>query len=161
MDRRSADAVAEAGAFVVPTLAIVDALRQDATRLPPGAAEKLNMIADQNAESLAVCAAAGVKLGFGTDLFGQLRDRQAHEFISRGRVQSAAEVIRSATRVNAELVNMSGQIGTIAPGAFADIIGVAGDPFQDLRVLAEPETHLKLVIRGGEIVLNRLTESQS
>jgi imidazolonepropionase-like amidohydrolase len=161
MDRRSADAVAEAGAFVVPTLVIVDALRQDPTRLPPGAAEKLNMIADQNAESLAICAAAGVKLGFGTDLFGQLRDRQAHEFISRGRVQSAAEVIRSATRVNAELVNMSGQIGTIAPGAFADIIGVAGDPFQDLRVLAEPETHLKLVIRGGEIVLNRLTESQS
>ena len=81
--------------------------------------------------------------------------------IDRSRVQSAAEVIRSATRVNAELVNMSGQIGTIAPGAFADIIGVAGDPVQDLRVLAEPETHLKLVIRGGEIVLNRLTESQS
>jgi imidazolonepropionase-like amidohydrolase len=56
---------------------------------------------------------------------------------------------------------MSGQIGSIAPGAFADIIGVAGDPFQDLRVLAEPETYLKLVIRDGEIVLNRLTESQS
>jgi imidazolonepropionase-like amidohydrolase len=161
MDRRSADAVAEAGAFVVPTLAIVDALRQDATRLPSGAAEKLSMIADQNAESLALCAAAGVKLGFGTDLFGQLRDRQAHEFITRGRVQPAAEVIRSATCVNAELVNMSGQIGTISPGAFADIIGVAGDPFQDLRVLAEPETHLKLVIRGGEIVLNRLAERQS
>ena len=161
MDRRSADAVAEAGAFVVPTLAVVDVLRQDATRLPPGAAEKLSMIADQNAESLALCATAGVKLGFGTDLFGPLRDRQAHEFITRGRVQPAADVIRSATRVNAELVNMSGQIGTIAPGAFADIIGVAGDPFQDLRVLAEPETHLKLVIRGGEIVLNRLTESQS
>jgi imidazolonepropionase-like amidohydrolase len=161
MDRRSADAVAEAGAFVVPTLVIVDALRQDPTRLPPGAAEKLNMIADQNAQSLAACAAAGVNLGFGTDLFGPLRDRQAHEFISRGRIQSAAEVIRSATRVNAELVNMSGQIGAIAPGAFADIIGVAGDPFQDLRVLAEPETYLKLVIRDGEIVLNRLTESQS
>ena len=38
---------------------------------------------------------------------------------------------------------------------------LAGDPFQDLRVLAEPETYLKLVIRDGEIVLNRLTESQS
>lgn len=161
MDRPSADAVAEAGAFVVPTLAVVDVLRQDAARLPPGALEKLSMIADQNAESLALCAAAGVKLGFGTDLFGQLRDRQAHEFIARGRVQSPLEVIRSATRVNAELVNMSGQIGTIAPGAFADIIGVDGDPCKELRVLAEPERHLKLVIRGGEIVLNRLTESLS
>ena len=94
-------------------------------------------------------------------LFGQLRDRQAHEFVTRGRVQSPLEVIRSATRINAELVNMSGQIGTIAPGAFADIIGVEGDPCKDLRVLAEPERHLKLVIRGGEIILNRLTESLS
>jgi imidazolonepropionase-like amidohydrolase len=161
MNRESADAVAAANAFVVPTLAIVDVLRQDAVRLPPGAAEKLGMIADQNAESLALCATAGVKLGFGTDLFGPLRDRQAHEFITRGRVQSAAAVIRSATRVNADLMNLTGQIGTIAPGAFADLIGVTGDPLQDLRVLAEPEKHLKLVIRGGEIVLNRITESLS
>lgn len=160
MDRRSADAVADAGAFVVPTLAVVEVIRQDAARLPPTAIEKLGLISDQNAESLAICATAGVKLGFGTDLFGQLRDRQNHEFIARGRVQSALEVIRSATSVNSQLVNLSGQIGTVAPGGCADIIGVAGDPFQDLCVLAQPEKYLKLVIRGGEVVLNRLTESQ-
>jgi len=159
MNRESADAVAAAGAFVVPTLAVVDALRQDSARLPPGAGEKLAMIADQNAESLEICIAAGVKLGLGTDLFGPLRDRQAHEFAVRGRVQSAADIIHSATRVNAELINMAGQIGTIAPGACADIIGVDGDPFSDLSVLGEPERHLKLVIRGGEVVLNRLREN--
>jgi imidazolonepropionase-like amidohydrolase len=159
MNRESADAVAAAGAFVVPTLAVVDALRKDADRLPAGAAEKLAMIADQNAESLGICIAAGVKLGLGTDLFGALRDRQAHEFTVRGRVQSAADIIRSATRVNAELINMAGQVGTIAPGACADIIGLDGDPLSDLRVLGEPERHLKLVIRGGEVVLNRLTEN--
>jgi imidazolonepropionase-like amidohydrolase len=159
MNRESADAVAAAGAFVVPTLAVVDVLRQDATRLPPGAAEKLGMIADQNAESLELCAKAGVKLGFGTDLFGGLRNRQAHEFISRGRVQSAADIIRSATRINAELINMTGQIGTIAPDACADIIGVTGDPLNDPGVLGQPERHLKLVIRGGEVVLNRSMEN--
>jgi len=158
MDRESADIVAAAGAFVVPTLAVVDVLRQNVTRLPPGAPDKLSMIADQNAESLAACVAAGAKLGFGTDLFGELRDRQGHEFIARGRVQAPLEVIRSATRVNAELMNLQGQIGTIAPGAFADIIGVAGNPLDDLNVLAEPGRHLKLIIRGGEIVMNRLTE---
>ena len=158
MDRESADIVAAAGAFVVPTLAVVDVLRQNATRLPPGAADKLGAIADQNAESLAACVAAGAKLGFGTDLFGELRDRQGQEFIARGRVQAPLEVVRSATRVNAELMNLQGQIGTIAPGAFADIIGVAGNPFDDLNVLAEPGRYLKLIIRGGEIVMNRLTE---
>jgi imidazolonepropionase-like amidohydrolase len=55
-------------------------------------------------------------------------------------------------------MNLQGQIGTIAPGAFADIIGVAGNPFDDLNVLAEPGRYLKLIIRGGEIVMNRLTE---
>jgi imidazolonepropionase-like amidohydrolase len=159
MDRESADIVAAAGAFVVPTLAVVDVLRQNLTRLPPGAAEKLGAIADQNAESLALCVAAGVKLGFGTDLFGELRDRQGHEFVARGRVQSPIDVIRSATCINAELLNLRGQIGTIAPGAFADIIGVAADPFEDLNVLADPQRYLKLIIRGGEIVMNRLTAS--
>jgi len=118
----------------------------------------LGAIADRNAESLAACIAAGAKLGFGTDLFGELRDRQGQEFVARGRIQAPLEVMRSATRVNAELMNLQGQIGTIAPGAFADVIGVTGDPFKDLNVLAEPKRHLKLIIRGGEIVMNRLTE---
>ena len=159
MDRASADAVAEAQAYVVPTLAVVDVLRQSATRLPLGAAETLSSIADQNAESLALCARAGVKLGFGTDLFGELRDRQNHEFITRTRVQSPIDVIRSATRVNADLLNMRGRIGTIAPGAYADLIGVNGNPIEDANLLAEPEKHLKLVIRGGEVIVNRLSES--
>ena len=161
MDRESADAVAAAGAFVVPTLAVVDVLRQGTTRLPQGAREKLGEIADRNAESLAICTDAGVKLGFGTDLFGEHRNRQSHEFTARGRVQSPVEVIRSATRINAEILNLAGQIGTIAPGAYADLIGVSGDPLLDLRVLAEPEQNLKLVIRGGEIILNRLAELSS
>jgi imidazolonepropionase-like amidohydrolase len=159
MDRASADAVAEADAFVVPTLAVVDVLQQGAARLPPGALDKLSSIADQNSESLALCAKAGVKLGFGTDLFGELRDRQNHEFITRARVQPTIDVIRSATRVNADLVNLRGQIGTIAAGAWADLIGVSGNPIEDPRLLAEPEKHLKLVIRGGEIIVNRLSEN--
>jgi imidazolonepropionase-like amidohydrolase len=161
MDRESADLVAAAGAFVVPTLAVVDVLRQNLTSLPPGAAEKLGAIADQNAESLTLCVAAGANLGFGTDLFGELRDRQGHEFVARGRLQSPIDVIRSATRINSELLNLEGQIGTIAPGAFADIIGVDGDPFEDLKVLADPKRYLKLIIRGGEIIMNRLTELPS
>jgi imidazolonepropionase-like amidohydrolase len=159
MDRASADAVADAEAFVVPTLAVVDVLRQGAARLPSGALEKLSSIADQNQEALTLCARAGVKLGFGTDLFGELRGHQNHEFIARARVQPAIDVIRSATRVNADLLNLRGQIGTIAAGACADLIGVSGNPIEDPRLLAEPEKHLKLVIRGGEIIVNRLPEN--
>lgn len=159
MDRPSADAVAEAEAFVVPTLAVVNVLRQMGDRLPPGAKEKLSSVADQNAESLALCAQAGVRLGFGTDLFGELRDRQNQEFLARAQVQSALEVIRSATAINADLLNMRGHIGTIAVGAYADLIGLSGNFLEDPHVLAEPDRYLKLVIRGGEIIVNRISEN--
>jgi len=156
MDRESADAAAGAGAFVVPTLSVVAAIRENAAALPPGAADKLAQIADQASDSVALCARAGVKLGFGTDLFGDLRARQAQEFIARGAVQRPLEVIRSATSVNAALVGMEGRIGAVRPGAFADLIVVEGNPLEDLKVLADPQRHLRLVIRGGEVVINRM-----
>ncbi len=156
MDRESADAVAAAGAFVVPTLAVIAVLREEASRLPPGAADKLAQVADHAAESVALCGRAGVKLGFGTDLFGDLRGRQADEFAVRGRVQSAIDVLRSATSVNAELIGHAGRLGTVRPGALADLILVDGNPLEDLSVLADPARHLRLVIRRGEVVINRM-----
>jgi imidazolonepropionase-like amidohydrolase len=156
MDRESADVVAAAGAFVVPTLGVIAVLREESTRLPPGAAEKLAQVADHAAESVALCARAGVKLGFGTDLFGELRDRQADEFAVRGGVQSAIDVLRSATSVNAELIGQAGRLGSVKPGALADLIVVEGNPLDDLSVLADPARHLRLVIRGGEVVINRM-----
>jgi imidazolonepropionase-like amidohydrolase len=65
-------------------------------------------------------------------------------------------VIRSATTYAAELVRASGELGIIAPGAQGDVIMVDGDPLKDINVLAQPDKYLKLVMRGGEIVVNRL-----
>lgn len=161
MDRASVDQVAVADAFVVPTLAIVDALRETPLGLPPAALEKLATIGDQNAASLDLCVQAGVKLGFGTDLFGPVRDRQCAEFAARARVQRAIDVLRSATPVNAELLNLGEQIGTIGSGACADLIAVDGNPLEDLRCMSDPERHLKLIIRGGRVVLNRLGGARS
>lgn len=107
---------------------------------PPaaGGRHKLAQVADHAAESVALCGRAGVKLGFGTDLFGDLRGRQADEFAVRGRVQSAIDVLRSATSVNAELIGHAGRLGTVRPGALADLILVDGNPLEDLSVLQIP-----------------------
>jgi len=159
MDRQSADEVAGAGAFVVPTLAIVEALRDAPLGLPPGASEKLSAIGDQAASAIEHCSAAGVKLGFGTDLFGRLRDQQSREFSARGRLQSSVEVLRSATSINAELIGLKDEVGTVMPGAAADLIAVRGDPLADISVLAHPDDNLMLVIRGGRVILNRIQRS--
>jgi imidazolonepropionase-like amidohydrolase len=156
MDRQSADEVAAAGAFVVPTISIVDSIRQGPIALPPAALEKLAANSDKSAASVEHCVSAGVKLGFGTDLFGALRDRQADEFTARGRIQKPIDVLRSATRVNAELLNLTGQIGELSPGACADLIAVEGNPLSDLKIMADPERFLKLVIRDGKVIVNRI-----
>ena len=43
--------------------------------------------------------------------------------------------MRSATSRAAEMLDMTGQIGVVAPGAYADVVAVAGDPLQDIEEL--------------------------
>jgi hypothetical protein len=52
---------------------------------------------------------------------------------------------------------MEGKIGVIAPGALADLLVVDGNPLEDLGVLGEPESHLRLVMKGGQTYLDRMT----
>jgi len=51
---------------------------------------------------------------------------------------------------------MEGQVGVVAPGAFADLLVVEGDPLQDLAVLTDPEHRLKLVMARGRLCVNRI-----
>jgi len=101
--------------------------------------------------------AAGVKIGFGTDLLGETHEHQSEEFIIRSRVLSPAEVIRSATLVNAEILTRAGELGEIAPGALADLLVVDGDPLQELSLLTGQGERLVAIVKDGEFVSNRLS----
>jgi len=98
-------------------------------------------------------------MGCSTDLLGETHDQQSREFEIRGRVLPPAEVIRSATLVNAEILNRKGELGVIAPGALADMLVVEGDPLRDLTLLAEPEKHLLAIVKGGRFAVDRLDAS--
>jgi len=54
-------------------------------------------------------------------------------------------------------MQLSGQIGCVKPGAFADLLVVDGDPLEDISLLAADGQNLSLIVRGGEIVKNRLS----
>src|SRR5262249_61901363 len=90
---------------------------------------------------LAVATAVG---GFSWVEMNQARDFE-HE-VRPGR--SAIEAIRSATSVAAELLGLTGRIGALEPGAFADIVAVSGDPLKDVAVLQK----IDWVMKGGEVV---------
>jgi imidazolonepropionase-like amidohydrolase len=59
------------------------------------------------------------------------------------------EVIRSATTVNAELLNQCGELGVVAPGARADLIVVDGDPLADIALLDGQGEHLPVIMKDG------------
>ncbi len=65
---------------------------------------------------------------------------------------SPASAIRAATSRAAELLGMEGKLGVIAPGAFADVIAVEGDPLQDVRVLER----VRFVMKDGKVYKNEI-----
>ena len=56
-----------------------------------------------------------------------------------------------ATLTNADLLGMTGQLGTIAPVAFADLLLVDGDPLADIAVLTGQGERISLIMRGGTV----------
>ncbi|MGH7537955.1 MAG: amidohydrolase family protein [Gemmatimonadales bacterium] len=60
------------------------------------------------------------------------------------------QAIKSGTSVAAELLGQQGSLGAVAPGLFADIVAVAGDPLQDITELQ----WVKFVMKGGTVYLS-------
>ena len=151
IDRPTAEHVAGAGAFVVPTLVTFDALHRFGRELgfPEASLAKLGDVREAGLRSLGILQAAGVRIGFGTDLLGAMHRYQSREFVIRAEAMAPFEVIRSATSVNAELLNRSGEIGVVAPGACADLIAVDGNPLADISLLDGQGEHLTHIMKAG------------
>jgi imidazolonepropionase-like amidohydrolase len=111
--------------------------------------EKNDMVIDGALRSLEICKRAGVPVAYGSDLLGGLQVDQSREFLLRSEVLSPIEIIRSATTIGAQVTRMEGKIGTLKPGAFADLIVVDGDPLQNLGLFQEQGRHLAAIMKGG------------
>jgi imidazolonepropionase-like amidohydrolase len=99
-----------------------------------------------------------VPIALGTDLWGpDAQKSQLRELELRLEFDSASEILRSATVINAELLMQKGRLGTIAPGACADLLVVDGDPLADLRILVDAQHKIELVMKAGVIYKNALS----
>jgi imidazolonepropionase-like amidohydrolase len=92
---------------------------------------------------------AGVKIAFGTDIGGiPWTEPIAQEFLRMVEFgMSPMDAIKSATSRAAEMLDMEGQIGVIAPGAYADVIAANGDPVRDIKVLE----NVQFVMKDGTV----------
>ena len=158
IDDETSRYVAEQGAYIVPTMAIIFALIEVGPKLgfPKASQDKVQVAFERAISGMDSMRRAGVKIGFGTDLLGETYTRQTREFAIRREVFAPLEILRQATSMNAEILDMQGQLGCIAPDALADILVVDGDPLQDIELLAARGQHLKVIMRAGELVRNEL-----
>jgi imidazolonepropionase-like amidohydrolase len=159
LDRETAALMAREHAFLVPTLVTYEALHREGKQwgLPQVSIDKIKDVREAGLQSLEYARAAGVKMGFGTDLLGETHHYQSLEFSIRAQVLSPFEVLQSATTVNAELLQRPGELGVLTPGALADMLVVDGNPLNDLSLLQEQGKHLLLIMKGGKLFKNALT----
>ena len=157
MDTETAEFVAATGTYVVPTIVIIYAVLEMGPSLgvPAVILGKMQEVFQHALAGLESMRAAGVKVGFGTDLLGKLYPQQCREFLLRREVFSPLEILRQATSVTAELMMQTGKLGCVLPGAYADLIVVDGDPLADISLLAQDGRSLSTIMRAGEIVKHR------
>jgi imidazolonepropionase-like amidohydrolase len=146
----------ERGAYAVPTLAVAKGLMEHAQQLglPKVSLDKMQGLWEPMLQSMQILKRAGVKVGFGSDVSGQLQHRQCSEFTLRSEIFSAYEILVSATSMAAEIMQETGNLGVIAPGAHADIIVVDENPFKDIRVLDKGGTNLSVIMKAGHFHKN-------
>ncbi|MGY8525844.1 amidohydrolase family protein [Paracidovorax citrulli] len=153
VDREAAELMRKHGAFVVPTVVTYEALARDGARLglPPESVAKIETVRQAGRDSLRIYADAGVQMGFGSDLLGEMHDCQADEFLIRADVLGNLEAIRSATSVGAAILQREGELGTVRAGAQADLLLVDGDPLQDITLLTGQGRHISMVMQAGRV----------
>ena len=158
IDEPTARLMAEKKAYLVPTLVAYDALRRRGPEygLSAYSLQKNEIVLNAGLRSIEIARAAGVAIGFGSDLLGQLQNDHCRELLIRSEVMRPIEIIRSATLVNAEIVRQSGMLGEIVAGAFADLLIVDGDPLRDLGVFQDEGVHIPAIMKGGRFYKNAL-----
>jgi imidazolonepropionase-like amidohydrolase len=161
IDAPTAQLMAERGAYLVPTLVAYDALKRRGPEygLSSYSLAKNELVLDAGLRSLEIARTAGVKIGFGSDLLGQLQNDHCNEFIIRREGMSAPDIIRSATLVNAEIIRQEGKLGQLTPGAHADLLVVDGDPYRDISVLLGDGRNIPAIMLSGRFVKNALAAS--
>ena len=150
LDADAAMLMAERGAYLVPTLIAYEAMKRRGEDLgqPPESRRKNFEVIEAGIASLEIARDAGVRIGMGTDLIGDLEDEQLLDFRIRCEVEEVGEVLRSATSVNAAIIRRS-DLGVIKVGATADLVVLGGNPFETPEVLWDSA---RMVVKSGKVV---------
>src|SRR5499426_1755035 len=140
----------ERGTYLVADIYNDDYIIAEFSKLgyPDKIIEKERMVGRTQRENFQKAAKAGVKLAFGTDAGVYPHGWNAKQFAHMVKWGlTPTQAIQAATVNAADLLGWNDKVGVIAPGAFADIIAVDGDPLKDVTELER----VKFVMKGGVV----------
>lgn len=164
LDEECIELMVKNDCYLVPTLAIMHASKlyfQGKEGVLPYLKEKTERSYEAHYRSLEMARKAHITVGVGCDFLGDAAFgcpySEATLELERLCVAgyTPMEVITMATKVNARLLQMEDQLGTLETGKLADVLLVEGRPDEDIRVLRRSD-HVKLVVQDGRIVKNAM-----
>jgi imidazolonepropionase-like amidohydrolase len=148
------DLMKERGTYYVPTISAGRFVAEKALEgdyLPEIVRPKAAAVGPQIQATFAKAYQAGVTIAFGTDCGVSPHGTNAIEFVHMVEAgMPAMEAIRSATLTSADLLGVRQELGSIEAGKLADIIGVVGDPLEDISRLQR----VSFVMKGGRVYRN-------
>ncbi len=152
LDDEAIEMMLSSGAWLVPTLVAPHAVLNEVkagSQLPEGVVAKAQEVMASHAEAFARAVAAGVKIAMGTDSGVGPHGSNLDELpLMAAGGMTPAQVLTATTRSAAELLQVADETGTIRPGMLADIVVVAGDPFD----LPNLKTNIRAVYSAGRRV---------
>jgi len=156
LDAETATAIAEAGARLVPTLAVARLMSEEweAWGLPSDVASRIEGIEEAMSGAVKLAYDAGVVMGSGSDLIGPEQRRRGLELTLKARIIGAMEAIVSATHTNARIMGAEDRLGSLEPGKLGDLIALRGDPLADPELFDDPDA-VVLVVKDGNVLRDR------
>ena len=158
LDEESARVMSDYDAFLVPTNVTYRALYKHGKSFgfPEVSISKLKDVLDVGLNAIDIAKNNGVKIGHGSDLLGECKIYQSDELSIKAEVVGNYEAIRHATEVNAEILNMTNELGVIKEDALADILIVDGNPLKDIGVLNNDAKFIPVIMKDGVFYKNVL-----
>ena len=151
LDQKTIRVIKEKNVALVPTFSALRRIIENGAALPGRVMERARLVATKHQEGVRAAHKAGVRIATGTDAGTPFNthERFALELIYLSEAGlSRTEALAAATSVAADVVG-SPKAGRIAPGSWADLVFVDGDPLRDLEVLQRPKA---VWVRGARLL---------
>ncbi len=160
--------MAEKGIWLSPQIYLFNMTPEELNIVGTPAEPKMRQVNEGSANLVKWAKEYGVKVAWGTDLFGipSKQGQQPREFLARAKVYTPFEILKQVTSGNAELFTLSGNrhpyqegpLGVIKEGAYADLLIVNENPLEDITLMADPEQNFRLIVKDGVVYKNTLAD---